>query len=259
MDNRPIGLFDSGVGGLSILTEVKKSLPNESFIFLADQANVPYGAKTKKQLEKFTEKIVNFLLKFNIKMLIVACNTASCYTIDYLRSKFEIPIVGVVPAIKPATNLTKNGKIAIMSTPATAKSKYLKDLVAEVANGNDILKLGCEGLEDSVETLNYKKIQKLLNLYTSKIKRHGADTVVLGCTHYPFLRRDIVKRIGKSVNLIDSGEAIAQRVSNLLANMKAQIANGDGDIFYTTGDPQKFSKVASILLQYKIAGQKAYL
>ena len=130
MDRRPIGVFDSGVGGLSVLIELKKLLPRENFVFLADQKYVPYGEKSKKELLKLVFKITDYFIKHhNIKMMIIACNTASCYTIDYLREKFAIPIVGVIPAVKPALALTKNGKIAILSTPATAKSLDRKSVV----------------------------------------------------------------------------------------------------------------------------------
>src|SRR3989338_6860179 len=128
-DNRPIGLFDSGVGGLSVLLEIKKLLPNEKFIFIADQANVPYGAKTQKQLQELSEKVASFLLLKDVSMIVVACNTATCYALDYLREKIKNPIIGVVPALKPAAKKTKNDKIAIMSTPATAKSAILSFFV----------------------------------------------------------------------------------------------------------------------------------
>ena len=118
--NQPIGIFDSGVGGLSILKEVKETLPLESFIFLADQDHVPYGVKTKEELEDLSERITKFLLNYHIKLLVVACNTATCYVLDFLRLNFDISIIGVVPAVKPASEITVNGKIAVMSTPATA-------------------------------------------------------------------------------------------------------------------------------------------
>lgn len=254
-----IGVFDSGVGGLSIFKEVKKLLPKESFVFLADQANIPYGGKTKKQLKNLCEKTTKFLLGQDIKMLVVACNTASCYAIEHLRSKFSIPIVGVVPAIKPAINLTQSGKIAVLSTPATAKSKYLDKLVKKFANDKKVLRLGCKGLEDSIEIQDDKKIEKLLNIYIAKVKRFGADVIVLGCTHYPFLREKIAKRLGSKVEIIDSGKAVAKRVSNLLEASPLIAQKNVEEIFFTTGDPRQFSQVASKLLKYNIVGKKAYI
>lgn len=253
--NSPIGLFDSGVGGLSIYQEIKKTLPNESFVFVADQLNVPYGAKSKKELNKLTENMTKFLLKFDIKMLVVACNTASCYSIDHLRKKFKIPIVGVVPAIKPATKLTKNGSISVMSTPATAKSDYLKHLIKKYAPQNKVLKLACYGLEDAVEVLDYKKIESLLDKYISKVTKFKSDVIILGCTHYPFLKKEIAKRTGSKVKIIDSGKSVAKRVADLLETKSARLSSKD--LFFTTGTPKKFSEVASILLKYEIISGKA--
>lgn len=259
MDNRPIGLFDSGVGGLSILEEIRKTLPKENFVFLADQLNVPYGAKTAKQLKLLVHEITKFLLKYDIKLMVVACNTASCYTIDFLRKRFTIPIVGVVPAIKPAVEISKSGKIAVMSTPATAKSKYLDNLVKKLAPKNQVLRVGCEGLEEAVEQLKFPKISRLLKKYLEIIDQFEADVIVLGCTHYPFLKKDIEKMTGGNTSIIDSGKAVASRVKSVLKKSKIQSYSSLTDLFYTTGDPQEFSKVASTLLKYKIVGKKVYI
>lgn len=257
MDNRPIGMFDSGVGGLSVLYEVKKVLPNETYIFLADQANVPYGAKTKRQLKSLTKRITQFLLTYDIKMLVVACNTASCYTIDYLRQSFTIPIIGVVPAVKTATKISPRGKIAIMSTPATAKSAFLKELIKNVAPKNKILRLACTGLEEAVEYLNLTDIKDLITSYTLQVKNFGAQVIVLGCTHYPFLKKDIKKIVGKNIKVIDSGKAVASRVASIIQKEKISASKKSKDLYFTTGDPKIFSKVASTLLKYKISSQKA--
>ncbi len=256
-DNRPIGLFDSGVGGLSILSQIKKVLPNENLVFFADQANIPYGQKTKKELQDLTEKITGFLLDFNIKLLVVACNTASCYAIDHLRSKFTIPIVGVVPAIKPATKLTTKLKIVVMSTPATARSDYLKSLIEEFAPNLKVLRLGCAGLEDSIENLDMPQITKLLDKYLEKVINFDADVIVLGCTHFPFVKDQIRKRIGSKTIILDSGKAVAKRVESLLAKSEKFSEEKIKDLFFTTSSPPKFSKVASALLHYEITSQKA--
>lgn len=257
--NSPIGLFDSGVGGLSVYIELKKLLPDNHYIFLADQAHVPYGKKTPEELQNLSERIVNFLLKKNIGMLVVACNTATCYALDFLRHKFQMPIIGVVPAIKPAAKVTKNNKIAVMSTPATAKSDYLKDLSQKFAKDKEVILLGCKGLEDAVETLDQKAIKTLLDSYTEKIKEFDADTIVLGCTHYPFLKKEIRKRIGSKIQILDSGRAIAERTKQILEKTESKTQNRTWEIFYTTGDPAQFSQIASQLLKYKVTSQKAYI
>ena len=123
----PIGIFDSGVGGLSVLKELGRLMPKEDFIFVADQANVPYGEKTRGELEQLTFKLCNFLLSKKAKVIVVACNTATCYALDFLRTKIEIPIIGTVPAIKPGARKCKSGIMAVISTPATSKSNYLKN------------------------------------------------------------------------------------------------------------------------------------
>lgn len=259
MNNNPIGLFDSGVGGLSVLAEIKKVLPTENFIFLADQKHVPYGAKTKRQLQNLSERITHFLLKHKIKLLIIACNTATCHALDHLRSKFNLPIIGVVPAIKPAVAQSSKNKIAIMSTPATAQSAYLSSLIADFAPGAHVLKLGCRGLEESVEVLNKKQYLKLLDIFTQKIKNFGADVIVLGCTHFPFLKEDIQKLVGSKVKIIDSGKAIAKRTKFILQKMDSLCQEKSVDLYFTTASPGQFSEVASTLLGQKISAQKAII
>src|SRR3989344_9694836 len=154
----PIGLFDSGVGGLSVLLEIRKLLPNETTIFLADQGHNPYGAKSAKELQDLSLRIANLLIKFKIKLLVVACNTATCYAIDHLRKNFVIPVVGVAPAIKPAIKLSKKKRVAVMATPATANSNYLKGLIAKYSKGVNVLNLGCRGLEEAIEYLRFMKL-----------------------------------------------------------------------------------------------------
>lgn len=256
---RPIGIFDSGVGGLSILKEIKKYLPNENLIFLADQKNVPYGLKNQRELEKITERITRFLMKYDIKMLVIACNTATCYALSYLRGKFNIPIIGVVPAIKPAAQKSRKLKIAVMSTPATANSAYLKNLIKEHAGNLEVLRLGCEGLEDSIEELDYQRIEASLPDYASKIKGFGADILVLGCTHYPLIKDNIKKSLGSGISVIDSSQAVANRVEYILSQNNMLSREKLSETYYTTADTLKFSEVASILLNCDVIAQKAVI
>jgi len=256
---KPIGIFDSGVGGLSVLIEIKKILPKENLVFLADQKNVPYGLKTKKQLKKITEDITRFLLARDIKMLVIACNTATCYALSHLRKTFAIPVIGVVPAIKPAAQISQRGKIAVMSTPATAQSSYLKNLIKNHAPYTGVLRLGCDGLEDIVEDLNYKAITKTLPKFAAEVKNFGADVLVLGCTHYPLIKDKIEKSLNSEVRVIDSGKAVAQRIKFILEQNKMSSRQKKFEIYYTTKNADKFSKVASILLATEIKAQKAII
>ncbi|MEK7569768.1 MAG: glutamate racemase [Patescibacteria group bacterium] len=258
-DNRPIGVFDSGVGGLSILIELKKLLPKENFVFFADQKNVPYGEKGKKELVGFMYKVVDYLIaEQDIKMFVIACNTATCYTIKELRAGYKLPIVGTEPAIKPAAKRTRSGIIAVISTPATSKSKTVGRLIREFAKDVDVINIGCKNLENTVEkgSIDNPEVKKLLAKYLNGVKNSNADCLVLGCTHYPFLKSTIGKMLGPKIKLIDSGLAIARRTRFLLKKK----ANGKGSaIYFTTGDSRKFEKVASKLLKRKVVAKKVIL
>ena len=252
-DSHPIGFFDSGVGLLSVLAETKKLLPREIFVIFADQGHNPYGEKSAKQIKSYATDATNFLIKkHNIKMMVLACNTATVLALGDLRKKFKIPIIGTVPAVKPAFKKSKGVKVAIMSTPLTAKSKYLTSLVSKFGNDKNALKLGCRGLEEAIEILDHKKIDQILEKYLAKVKKFKPDVVILGCTHYPLIKNKIQKELGNGVTLLDSGEAIAKRVRAILKETKSFSSRRQSDIFYTTGDPKQFSRVASILLKKKI-------
>jgi len=256
MDNRPIGVFDSGVGGLSVLKELQLLLPHEDYIFLADQLHVPYGEKSKRQLVDLSYRITHHFLTHDIKLMVVACNTATCYTIDSLRKKYLFPIVGTVPAIKPAAENTHTGVVAVISTPATAKSKTLKELIKDYCQNITVLNIGCKDLENAVETgkLNDPEVTGLLVKYLKKLKHSDVDYLVLGCTHYPFLKDTIKKLVNPSVKIIDSGPAIAKRVNSLLVTHR--IKNNQkklGKISYlTTGNAKKFQTIAGKLLGHHI-------
>lgn len=252
---RPIGVFDSGVGGLSVLKELIKLMPKENYIFVADQINVPYGEKTKKELEKETLKVCNFLVSKNSKIIVAACNTATCYAIDFLKARVKIPIVGTTPAIKPAVAESRSGVIGVISTPATSKSPHLNNLIREHAGNIKVINIGCYGLENMIDEtgmLDSPELRRLLSKYTEPIKKAGADVIVLGCTHYPFLKPQIKKIVGKDIKLIDSGKTIAKNTNVILHKINAVNDSGYKTDFYTTGDPKQFSKVASILLKKRV-------
>ena len=259
MDKRPIGVFDSGVGGLSILIELKKFLPKENFVFFADQKNVPYGEKSKKELNQFMKAVMDYLIdKHDIKMFVIACNTATCYTIKEIRKRYQLPLVGTEPAVKPASLGTKTGTIAIISTPATSKSKTIKKLIGDYAQGLTVLNIGCQGLENTVEegSLDNPKVQKLLKKYLKEVKDSKADHLVLGCTHYPFLKKAIGNVLGKKVKLIDSGKAIARRTQDLLRKNRISNSKGGKTLYFTTSNPVKFSRVASKLLGKRVEAKR---
>ena len=251
MDNRPIGIFDSGVGALTILREVKKLLPLENFIFVADQGNVPYGGKTQKQLQEYTDRIMAFLTKRDVKAVVIACNTATVYAIDFLREKYKMPIIGTVPVVKTIANLTKTKKTAVFSTPATAKSPYLQDLIKKFAPDITVYRIGGTGLEELIETgdLESKKIDKILHESLEPLLKKNVDAIALGCTHYPFLRDKIEKIVGKNVQVVDSGGAVARRTKAILTNNQILGNKRTEDFYYTTGDKQLFAKAVKSLLK----------
>lgn len=256
---KPIGVFDSGVGGLSILKELQGLLPHENYIFFADQKNVPYGEKTKEELIALAKRIGQFLMSQNVKMIVAACNTSTCYTIQELRFSFPLlPIIGVVPAIKQAAEKTKTGKIGLVATPATVKSPYVTELVNKFAKNIDVLKIGCAGLENAIEqgVFDSEPMHKLLNLYVLPLKQAGIDQLVLGCTHYPFIKEKISALLGPGVQLVDSGKAVARRVEFILNESNL---NNDGpkgkDLFFTNKDAANFSRVASQLLDCQVDAQ----
>ncbi len=257
----PIGVFDSGVGGLSVLIELQKKMPNENFVFLADQKYVPYGEKTKGELVKLVYRITDYFIKqHNAKMIVVACNTATCGAIEELRAKYVLPIVGTVPAIKLAAAKTKTGTIASISTPSTSKSALVKKIIKENCQDVHLLNIGCKNLENAVETgeLEGEAVNKLLVKYLKDVKNSDTDYLVLGCTHYPFLKKAIQKMVGKKVKLLDSGKAIARRVQSLLEinNIENSQKKHGKNLYFTTGDEAKFSTVASLLLKAKIKAKK---
>ena len=262
MDRRPIGVFDSGVGGLSILIELQKLLPEENFVFLADQKYVPYGEKSKSELVALVYKIADYFIReHNIKMLVIACNTATCYTIKELRQKYKLPIVGTEPAIKPAARDTRTGTIAVISTPATSKSKTVARLIREFAKGKTVLNIGCPNLENTVEkgSIDDAEVRRLLSKYLSRVKNSKADQLVLGCTHYPFLKPAIAKILGPRIKLVDSGKAIAKRTQSLLKTHKILNKEKSKTQYFTTGDAKKFEKVALKLLKEKVVAKRVIL
>jgi glutamate racemase len=241
------------VGGLSIWRAIRKLLPQESMDFLADSGHVPYGEKTTAQLEDLTSRITRFLLDRDAKMIVVACNTATVHAIGYLRETFpEVPFVGVVPVVKTLSRHTKTGTIAVLSTPATSKSPYLAGLIQEFAPDMNVVNVGCDGLENAIETgqVRTRTTTALLERHLAPVRASDADVVGLGCTHYPFLRSRIKSMLGPGVKLYDPSRPVARRVRQLLEQRDALAANPAPSFrFYTTGEAAVFNSVASKLLR----------
>lgn len=256
MDNRPIGVFDSGVGGLSIWRAIRKLLPQESMAFFADSGHVPYGEKSTEALEDLAGRIARFLISNDAKLIVVACNTATVHTIAYLREAFpDVPFVGVVPVVKTLASRTRTGTIAVLSTPATSESPYLAALIREFASDKNVINIGCDGLENMVESgqIRTRATSALLERHLAGVKGSDADVVGLGCTHYPFLRARIKSMLGTGVRLYDPSRPVARRVRHVLAESDALARNPSPEYtFYTTGDAELFARVATKLLRFPV-------
>lgn len=252
-NQQPIGVLDSGVGGLSVLMEMKKLLPKESFIFIADQAYMPYGEKAQEQLVDRVEKIITYFQNRKVKAVVMACNTATVYTIDAMRQKFNIPLVGTVPVVKTLANISKTRTAAVFSTPATAKSPYLKDLITKFAPDMNILRVSGSNLEELIERgdLHAPEISAVLLKELPSLLKQNIDAIALGCTHYPFLQDQIKALVGPDIAVVDSGGAVARQLLQILKNNDS-LSNVHGrNEFYTTGDLQRFKLAMEKLLQYK--------
>src|SRR5687767_10377327 len=251
--NLPIGIFDSGVGGLSVLRAVREQMPNESIIYFGDQGHVPYGSRSMKQIQDLSEGITNFLLKQNAKIIVVACNTASAAALKYLRAKFPaVQFVGMEPAVKPAAEYTQTGKVGVLATPATFQGALYASVVERFANGVELLQNTCPGLVQEIEqgNLGGEKTRQILEDALLPMLAKNIDTVVLGCTHYPFVIPLIQQIVGENVRVIDPAPAVAKQTARLLeAKGMRNKSDSKGDVkFYTSGDPDELKSLLPKLL-----------
>ncbi|MBT7037301.1 glutamate racemase [bacterium] len=215
--NKPIGILDSGLGGLSILKEIVEILPNESIIYFADSKNCPYGEKSLTEIKKITTKVIEFLIKKDCKLILIACNSITSVFIDELRGLYEVPFVGVEPATLVAAKETRKGKIGVLATKTTAQSNLFKQTKNKVSPRIDVeIEIG-KGLVELVEEgrIKNKEARGVVLSNLKNFKRKGVDQVVLGCTHYPFLK-DVMKEIAPEMNFIDPSLAVARQVGIIL-------------------------------------------
>ena len=216
---RPIGIFDSGVGGLSVLRSLRQLLPAEPLLYLADQAHVPYGPRRLEQVRYFSEQITRYLLGEGAKLIVVACNAASAAALQYLRKIFpQVPFVGMEPAVKPAAEQTHSGVVGVLATPATFQGALYASVVERFANGVNLLQSTCPGLVEQIEVgdLDGPVTRAILEQALGPMLASGIDTVVLGCTHYPFVIPLIEQIVGPGVRVIDPAPAVARQAARLL-------------------------------------------
>jgi glutamate racemase len=265
-DSAPIGVFDSGVGGLTILTELLRELPDERYVYFGDTGNCPYGVRQVPEIQALSAAAVSFLVERGAKIVVVACNTASVSALAYLRKTFDpVPFVGVVPAVKPAAARTRAKRVGIAATEASARGDYLKGLIAQHANGVQVMAVGCPRLVELAEVglLDGPEAEAAVREYIGPMLATGIDELVLGCTHFPAMRTAFERVAGPGVEVIDSGEAIARRTRVVLAERGALAATERGpaaaarppragDEFWCSGDPARFAAIASAILRHDV-------
>ncbi|MCX8033995.1 MAG: glutamate racemase [Thermodesulfovibrio sp.] len=256
MKDKPIGIFDSGVGGLTVLKEIYKLLPNENLIYLGDTARVPYGIRSPETVIKYSLECAEFLYKKGIKLLVLACNTSSSISLDTLRKNFDIPIIGVIePGARKALEVTKNNKIGVIGTEATIQSKSYHLTIKSLNPDIFVISKACPLFVPIVEEgiLEGAIADLIIERYLKEIKKIGIDTLILGCTHYPLLKKAI-KKYMKDINLVDSAEAVAQDVKRLLIEKKFlnNQKSENTKIFYVTDAPDRFKKIGEIFLNFEI-------
>ncbi len=254
-DARPIGVFDSGVGGLSVVGEIQRLLPRESIVYYADTRNCPYGHRPEAEIQEIAVEASRFLLDRGAKLIVVACNTASSVALARLRATFEVPFVGMVPAVKPASLSTRARRVLVLATAATVQAEVFNELVVQFASGIEVHTRACPGLVDLVESGNDdpELATPLLQQYLEPVNSHGIDTVVLGCTHFVFLRDDIQKLVGAGVKVIDTGEAVARQVRKVLRGrgLEAGPSARGALTILVSGDQERFMAVAKRLMEKK--------
>jgi glutamate racemase len=225
--NQAIGIFDSGVGGISVLQHIHALLPHENLIYFADSKHAPYGSKTQAEIIARCMEIADFLIQKEVKALVVACNTATASAIDTLRENFNVPIIGMEPAIKPAAAASKNGVIGVLATVGTLKSAQFAALLESYGRNVKVVTQACVGLVECIERgeLNTENTKALIRQYTAPLLAEGADTIVLGCTHYPFVKQVIQEMVGDKITLIDTGAAVAKQLKRQLDEKKLLSVN----------------------------------
>ena len=249
----PIGIFDSGVGGLSVLRAIRAQMPEESVIYFGDQGHIPYGPRPMEQIRDFSEAISNFLLQHHAKLIVVACNTASAAALKYLREKFpDVQFVGMEPAVKPAAEQTSTGKVGVLATPATFQGALYASVVERFANGVELFQNTCNGLVQEIEHGNLEgdETRRILEDALLPMLEKNIDTVVLGCTHYPFVIPLIQEIVGEKVRVIDPAPAVAKQVKRLLeaGGMKTQSSVRGEVKLYTSGDVTSLKSLLPLLL-----------
>ncbi len=256
MNKKAIGIFDSGIGGLTVYRALKEKLPYEKIIYLGDTARVPYGTKSKDTIIKFSLQNAEFLFKKDVKIIVIACNTSSSYALKSLQNSYSIPIVGVIePGSEAAVNCS-NKKVGIIGTYATINSKSYEKAIKEKNKKLKIYSTPCPLFVPLVEEgwIEHEVTEMIAREYLNPLKSEGIDSLVLGCTHYPVLKNVIKRVMGNKVKIIDSASTVSEKVFDILTNLGwlNERNNNKEDEFYVTDSPDRFKKVGEFFLGKKI-------
>jgi glutamate racemase len=252
MSQAPIGVFDSGVGGLSVLREIQARLPDESLLYVADSGHVPYGEKSPEFIRERSQKIAEFLLGQGAKALVLACNTATAAAVADLRERYPaLPIVGMEPAVKPAAAVTRSGVVGVLATTGTLKSAKFAALLDRFASDVRVITQPCPGLVEQIEAgeLDTPRTRELLRGWVEPLLAEGCDTLILGCTHYPFIKPLLRELVPESISLVDTGAAVARHLQSLLDQRQLRAAGpAQGTRFWCSGDAAAMQAVLPKLL-----------
>jgi len=251
--NRPIGIFDSGVGGLTVVKEIFKILPYEKVVYLGDTARVPYGTKSSETIKRFSIENLEFLMQFKVKLIVVACNTASSISLAALKKRCRIPVVGVIkPGAERAVKMSRNGKIGVIGTSTTVKSKAYEREIKSICSSIKVISKPCplfvplaeEGWLDGKITLD------IVKTYLAPLTKRKIDTLVLGCTHYPLLKNVISQAVGRKVSIVDSASSVAHNVEGTLRrdNMLSARSRRPLHLFFATDAVEQFVKIGGKFL-----------
>ena len=260
-DQRPIGIFDSGVGGLTVVSEIWKCLPAENIVYFGDTARVPYGTKSKETVTKFSVENVEFLMKHDVKLVLVACNTASSLSLEFLKRCFRVPMIGVIgPGAREAVSATRNGRIGVIGTNATISSGAYETAVKKINKKIDVYTASCPLFVPLAEEgwVDKKVAYDIAEIYLKPLKAKKVDTLVLGCTHYPLLKNVIKKVMGPKVSLVDSAREVAKEAKEILDASgtfnRSQVSGTHK--FFSSDEPARFIKMGEHFLKRRIACAK---
>ncbi|MDP3790763.1 MAG: glutamate racemase [Candidatus Omnitrophota bacterium] len=258
-DSRPIGIFDSGVGGLTVFSEVEKVLPKEAIVYFGDTARVPYGTKSKETITKFSVENVEFLMKHNVKLVLVACNTASSLSLGFLKRCFRVPIIGVIePGARNAVNVTRSSRVGVIGTNATINSGAYEKAIKKISSKTAVYSQKCPLFVPLAEEGWTKDnvTRDIASIYLKPLKKKNIDTLILGCTHYPLLKNVVKEVMGSSVHLVDSAQEVAKEARDLLdASGLLNASSGKKKHkFFVSDQPENFVRLGGRFLKRKMQG-----